>query len=77
MKKKIKKLAKKAGFVIWDDSSWGPGKGNIDWSCDYDKELKKFAHLIVMECAGIAGKAEPYRSDDLIKRSFEIEDAKK
>jgi hypothetical protein len=51
MKKKIKKLAKKAGFVIWDDSSWGPGKGNIDWSCDYDKELKKFAKLIRKEYA--------------------------
>ena len=77
MKKKIKKLAKKAGFVIWDDSSWGPGEGHIDWSCDYDQELKKFAQLIVMECAEIAGKAEPYRSDDLIKRCFGIEDAKK
>ena len=77
MKKKIKKLARKAGFVIWGDEPWGPGKGNIDWSCDYDKELKKFAHLIVMECAEIAGKAEPYRSDDLIKRCFGIEDAKK
>ena len=51
MKKKIKKLAKKAGFVMWDDSSWGPGKGNIDWSCDYDKELKKFAKLIRKEYA--------------------------
>ena len=77
MKKKIKKLAKKAGFVIWSDASWGPGKGNVDWSSNYDKELKKFAHLIVMECAEIAGKAEPYRSDDLIKRCFGIEDAKK
>jgi len=53
MKKKIKKLAKKAGFVIWDDSSWGPGKGNIDWSCDYDKELTKFTQLIVKDCMEI------------------------
>ena len=34
--KKIKKLANKAGFVIWGDEPWGPGKGNIDWSSDYD-----------------------------------------
>jgi len=51
MKKKIRKLAKKAGFIIWDDSSWGPGKGHIDWSCDYDKELKKFAKLVKKEYA--------------------------
>ena len=51
MKKKIKKLAKKAGFVIWDDSSWGPGKGNIDLASNYDKELKKFAKLVKKEYA--------------------------
>ena len=49
MKKKIRKLAKKAGFVIWGDASWGPGKGHIDWSCNYDKELKKFAKLLRKE----------------------------
>ena len=49
MKKKIKKLAKKAGFVIWSDASWGPGKGNVDWSSNYDKELKKFAKLVRKE----------------------------
>ena len=51
MKKKIRKLAKKAGFVIWGDVSWGPGKGHIDWSCDYDNELKKFAKLVKKEYA--------------------------
>jgi|APGre2960657373_1045057.scaffolds.fasta_scaffold398459_2 hypothetical protein len=73
MKKKIKKLAKKAGFVIWDDSSWGPGKGNIDWSCDYDKELTKFVELIVNECAEIADTAEPFLASDLIKQHFGVE----
>jgi hypothetical protein len=73
MKKKIKKLAKKAGFVIWDDSSWGPGKGNIDWSCDYDKELTKFVELIVNECADIADTAEPFLASDLIKQHFGVE----
>jgi len=73
MKKKIKKLAKKAGFVIWDDSSWGPGKGNIDWSCDYDKELTKFVELIVNECAEIADTAEPFFASDLIKQHFGVE----
>lgn len=46
MKKKIKKLAKKAGFFLWGNEPWGPGKGNIDWSCNYDKELIKFAKLV-------------------------------
>ena len=77
MNERIKKLAQESGFVFWSNEAWGPGEGNIDWSCDYDQEFKKFAHLIVMECADIAGKAEPYRSDDLIKRCFGIEDAKK
>jgi len=51
MNKKIKKLAKKAGFVIWGDESWGPGKGNVDWSSNYDRELKKFAELVKKEYA--------------------------
>ena len=51
MNERIKKLAKKAGFVIWGAASWGPGKGNIDWSSNYDKELKKFAKLVRKEYA--------------------------
>ena len=46
MDPKIRKLAKKAGVVIWGDASWGPGKGHIDWSCNYDEELIKFAELL-------------------------------
>jgi hypothetical protein len=51
MDPKIRKLAKKAGFVIWGDASWGPGKGHIDWSCNYDEELVKFAELLRKEYA--------------------------
>ena len=51
MKKKIRKLAKKAGFVIWGDEPWSLGKGNVDWSSNYDKELKKFAKLVKKEYA--------------------------
>jgi hypothetical protein len=51
MNKKIKDLAKEAGFVTWANESWGPGKGNIDWSSSYDKELEKFYELVVRECA--------------------------
>jgi len=51
MNKKIKDLAKEAGFVTWANESHGPGKGNIDWSSSYDKELDKFYELVVRECA--------------------------
>jgi hypothetical protein len=51
MDPKIRKLAKKAGFVIWGDAPWGPGKGHIDWSCNYDEELVKFAELLRKEYA--------------------------
>lgn len=33
---------------------------------------KRFAELIVRECAGIAEAAEPYQSSDLIKQYFGI-----
>ena len=34
---------------------------------------KKFAELIVQECAKIADKAEPYKASDLIKQHFGVE----
>lgn len=34
----------------------------------------KFAELIIKECADIADTAEPYKSSDLIKKRFGIED---
>ena len=49
MSKKTKKLAKQAGFVFWKNESWGPGKGKIDWSGDYDKEFKVYTKLVVEE----------------------------
>jgi hypothetical protein len=35
-------------------------------------DVKRFAELIVKECAGIAETAEPYQSSDLIKQHFGI-----
>ena len=52
MNKRIKELAEQAGFVLWQDEPWNPGDV-IDWSCRYDDELKKFAELIVAECADL------------------------
>ena len=53
MNERIKLLADEAGFVLWADESWNPGDV-IDWSCRYDTEFKKFAVLIVKQCAGVA-----------------------
>jgi hypothetical protein len=38
-----------------------------------DAELEKFAELIVLKCADIADKAEPYQASDLIKKHFGVE----
>ena len=49
--KKTIELAKQAGFVFWEDESWGPGSEYIDWGTEYDKELEKLVELVVHECA--------------------------
>jgi hypothetical protein len=72
MNERIKELAEKAGFVMWGEETWNPGDV-IDWSCRYDDELTKLVELIVRECAEIAETAEPYKSNDLIKKYFGVE----
>ena len=42
----VKDMAKEAGFVLWKDEAWGPGKGNIDWSSNYDIEFQKFVVIL-------------------------------
>ena len=61
MNERIKELANKAGY-----------------SKDYleiglPSNMEKFAELIVRQCAEIAGTAEPYKAEDLIKQHFGIE----
>lgn len=46
----LKKLAKKAGFILWTDEEWNPGDV-VDWANRYDDELVKFAKLVAKECA--------------------------
>jgi len=73
MNERIKELAQEAGFVLWSNEEWGPGEGHVDWSCDYEDALVKYTELIVRECAGVADKAEPYKSNELIKKHFGVE----
>jgi hypothetical protein len=53
LNERIRGLAEQAGFVMWGDESYNSGDV-IDWSSSYDNELKKFAELIVKECADVA-----------------------
>ena len=53
MVKNTKRLIKNAGFVLWGPETWGPGEGEIDWSCDYNEELEKYTKLLIRKCIKI------------------------
>ena len=53
MNEKIKELAEKAGFLLWEDEPWKPEGAIVDWGSQYDGELEGFAELIINECLGI------------------------
>ena len=40
---------------------------------DHNFDIKKFAELIVRECAWVADTAEPYQTRDLILEHFGVE----
>jgi hypothetical protein len=65
MNERIEKLALQAGFNLHNDVIDGH---------DFKHEIEKFAELIVKECADIAGAAEPYKAEDLIKKHFGVEE---
>jgi hypothetical protein len=58
MNERIRELSKQAGFYANPDI----------------EKFEKFALLIVRECADIAGAAEPYKAEDLIKKHFGVEE---
>ncbi len=53
MNERIKQLAEQAEFNLWNNEAWKPEGQVVDWSIDYDKELEKFAQLIVEECCKV------------------------
>ena len=55
---KMLQLAEKAGFVMWSDCNWKPKGATIDWSCDYDKELRKFTKLVGEEYERVANSPD-------------------
>lgn len=50
MNKRIEELAKEAGFCFWTNESWKPEGATIDWSCNYDDQLQRFAELVMKDC---------------------------
>jgi hypothetical protein len=68
MNKRIRELAEQAGFqsIVRGD--------HIVFDISTKENLKEFAELIVKECAGIANKAEPYQSSDLIRKHFGVKE---
>jgi len=75
MNERIKLLAGQAGFVLWQDESWNPGDV-IDWSCRYDDEFKRFAELIVRECAAVGDSGDSLQDGGIarmIKEHFGVE----
>ena len=63
----IERLITESGFIRFT-SEENP-KTPIDWSCDYTRELERFAELIVRECARIARATPcPYEDEELKQR---------
>ncbi len=65
MNPKFIELIDKAGFALWEDEDWRPRDAFVDWSSNYDKELEKFAELIVRECIDIVNDAERGGSNEI------------
>lgn len=53
MVKNLQPLIEEAEFALWNNESWGPGAGKIDWSCDHEEEFMKFAELLIRKCIEI------------------------
>ena len=65
--KRVRELAKKAGFVFWSDEYHGPGKGYIDWSSNYDKELVAYTKLVIQSVLEEEKKKKKKKNKNKIK----------
>lgn len=61
LNRKLRKIAKKAGFIFWSDELYGPGKNYIDWGSVYDAEMVNFANLLIEKCAKLADDGKDIR----------------
>lgn len=67
MNELIEQLLKQATVVT---EGWSDENGTTRY---YSVDQKKFAELIILECAKIADTAEPFKTSDLILKRFDIE----
>lgn len=49
LNERVKRIIEDSGFIVWEDEPWGPGKLDIDWSCDYTKEMETFVKSLLEE----------------------------
>jgi hypothetical protein len=56
MNERFKNLAKRTGFMFWQNEEWKPESAVIDWAANYDKEFEEYSKELVAECARIARK---------------------
>lgn len=58
------KLAKKSDFCMWNQEKWKPEGATIDWSCQYDKEMKLYSEMLIKRvCKEIRDEIEMWASD--------------
>ena len=70
MIKNLDQFISDAGFVRFTPAE--DPKQPIDWSSNYDYELKEFARLLVIECALIATQTNCLETAQMIKDRFGI-----
>jgi hypothetical protein len=70
MNERLKQLAMEC-------NAWEQVYDQHKFMVDRTFDIEKLAELIVLKCAEIADKAEPYKANDLIKEHFGVEDARK
>lgn len=56
---------------IWNKAASSHVQASTSWETQQNF-LTRFAELVAEECASIAEKAEPYKSQDLIKKHFGV-----
>jgi hypothetical protein len=69
MNKRIKELTEKAGFYIFNDKIYIPTTSE-----DITAYQKKFAELIVLECACIADDMKALGTAESIKQHFGVKE---
>lgn len=48
MNENLTNLAKRAGFILWEDEEWNPGDV-VDWGSRYDNELLEYTRLLIKD----------------------------